>query len=66
MTKAALEAINKAVSLIKKGQLKRADLGHGMVAYKVPSNNPDKYIIRVDIKINTKEAKPDADCTGGC
>ena len=61
MQRAALEAISKAVSLIKKGQLKRADLGHGMVAYKVPSNNPDKYIIRIDIKI--KEAKPNADCT---
>lgn len=56
MTRAALEAISKAVSLIKKGELKRADLGHGMVAYRVPSNNPDKYIIRIDIKI--KEAKP--------
>lgn len=63
MTKAALEAINKAVSLIKKGQLKRADLGHGMVAYKVPSSNPNKYIIRVDIKINVEEEKPNADCT---
>lgn len=51
MNRAALEAISKAVSLIKAGELKRADLGHGMVAYKVPSNNPDKYIIRVDIKI---------------
>lgn len=51
MNRAALEAISKAVSLIKTGKLKRADLGHGMVAYKVPSNNPDKYIIRVDIKI---------------
>lgn len=59
MQRASLEAISKAVSLIKKGQLKRADLGHGMVAYKVPSSNPDKYIIRIDIKI--KEEKPNAD-----
>ena len=51
MNRAALEAISKAVSLIKAGELKRADLGLGLVAYKVPSNNPDKYIIRVDIKI---------------
>jgi hypothetical protein len=56
MTRAALEAISKAVSLIKKGELKRADLGHGMVAYRVPSNNPGKYIIRVDIKV--REGKP--------
>ena len=61
MQRADLEAISKAVSLIKKGQLKRADLGHGMVAYKVPSNSPDKYIIRIDIKI--KEAKPNDDRT---
>jgi hypothetical protein len=51
MQRTTLEAISKAVSLIKKGQLKRADLGHGMVAYKVPSSNPDKYIIRIDIKM---------------
>ena len=57
MTKAALDAINKAVSLIKKGELKRADLGHGMLAYKVPSSNPDKYIIRVDIKVREGEPK---------
>ena len=56
MTRAALEAISKAVSLIKKGSLKRADLGHGMVAYKVPSSSPDKYIIRIDIKM---EVHPD-------
>lgn len=60
MNRALLESMNKAVSLIKRGKLKRADLGHGAVAYKVPSNNPDKYIIRIDIKIN-KEEKPDAD-----
>ena len=60
MTRADIEAISKAVSLIQKGELKRADLGHGMVAYRVPSNNPDKYIIRVDIKmeVHTDDARP--------
>lgn len=57
MTRAALEAISKAVSLIKKGELKRADLGHGMVAYRVPSNNPDDVLVRVDIKV--REVHPD-------
>ncbi len=61
MTRAELEAINKAVSLIKKGTIKRADIGHGMVAYKVPSNNPNKYIVRVDIKVKEEEAN--VDCT---
>ena len=62
MNRAATDAISKAVGLIKRGKLKRADLGHGMVAYKVSSNNSDKYIIRIDIKVN-KEVEPNADRT---
>lgn len=46
-----LEEIKKAYTLIRKGNCTRIDLGRGMVVYKVPSNNPNKYTIHVDIKI---------------
>lgn len=58
MTKGLLVAIDKAVSAIKRGELKRADLGRGAVAYKVPSSDPNKYIIRIDLKMG---GKPNAD-----
>lgn len=50
-----LEAISKAYHLIKDGVCKRVDLGAGMAIYKVPSNNPDKYTIRLDIKVHEGE-----------
>ena len=50
-----LEVINKAYHLIKQGGCSRVDLGCGMVMYKVPSNNPNKYTIRLDIKVKEEE-----------
>lgn len=47
-----LEAVKKAYALIKEGHCTRVDLGLGSSVYKAPSNNPQKYIIRVDFKIN--------------
>lgn len=46
-----LEAIKRAYALIKEGRFNRIDLGCGMVMYKVPSNNPRKYTVRLDIKV---------------
>ena len=60
LSKTDLKCIGKAFSLIEEGTSVRVDLGHGMVMYKVPSNNPKKYTIRLDIKM---EAHPDDDCT---
>lgn len=51
MTQRDLEAIKRAYELIRAGNCTRIDLGCGMVVYKVPSNNPSKYIIRLDIKV---------------
>lgn len=45
------EAIKRAYALIKEGCFNRIDLGCGMVMYKVPSNNPRKYTVRLDIKV---------------
>lgn len=55
MLQSDLEAIKRAHTLIKRGQCTRIDLGCGMVMYKVPSNNPNKYTIRLNIKVNEEE-----------
>lgn len=51
LDKTDFSVLNQAIQLIKAGRMKRADIGHGMVVYKVPSNNPYKYTIRMDIKV---------------
>lgn len=47
LDKSDLKAVSKAISLIQEGTCNRVDLGHGMIVYKVPSNNPNKYTIPV-------------------
>lgn len=56
LDKSDLKAASRAISLIQEGTCNRVDLGHGMIIYKVPSNNPNKYTIRLDIKM---EVHPD-------
>lgn len=56
LSKADLKCIGKAFDLIEEGTSIRVDLGYGMIMYKVPSNNPNKYTIRLDIKM---EVHPD-------
>ena len=51
LTEAGLKSIRSAVRLITKGKSKRVDLGNGVIVYKVPSNNPSKYVVRVDMKV---------------
>ena len=46
-----LKAIQTAVNMINQGLFNRADIGDGIIAYKVPSSNPNKYVIRIDIQI---------------
>lgn len=60
LSKSDHRAISNAISLIQEGICTRVDLGHSMIIYKVPSNNPDKYTIRLDIKM---EVHPDDVCT---
>lgn len=55
MLQSDLEAIKRAYHLIRKGGCSRIDLGCGMIMYKVPSNNPSKYTIRLDIKIKEED-----------
>lgn len=49
------KVLNKAITAIKRGQFARVDLGDGKTIYKVPSANPKKYTIRLDIKVNEGE-----------
>lgn len=46
-----IQVLKKAIDMIKDGSCNQVDLGHSMLIYKVPSNNPKKYTIRLDIKI---------------
>lgn len=49
------KVLKRAEKLIRTGEAKCVDMGHGTKIYKVPSNNPKKYIIRVDIKVNEED-----------
>lgn len=51
LTDAGLNSLALAVNNIQKGLYKRVDLGHGTIAYKIPSNNPKKFTIRIDMKV---------------
>lgn len=50
-----IQVLDRAIAMIKDGSCNRIDLGHGMLIYKVPSNNPKKYTIRLDIKVYEDE-----------
>lgn len=55
LTKHGLASLRKAVMMIQAGESKRVDLGHGTIVYKVPSANPKKYTIRIDMKVEEEE-----------
>ena len=44
------QAIDEAINLIIDGKAVRISVQPDIIVYKVPSNNPDKYVIRIDIK----------------
>lgn len=47
--------IDQAIKAVRKGWAKKILLEDGTIVYKVPSNNPAKYTIRVDVKVVEKE-----------
>jgi hypothetical protein len=55
LTNHGLVGIRNAVSQIREHDVKRVDLGHDTTVYKVPSNNPNKYTIRIDMKFDESE-----------
>lgn len=46
-----MKVLNTAIEGIREGKFNKVDLGQGVKVYKIPSNNPHKYLIRVDIKV---------------
>ena len=55
LTNHGLGVIRNAISQIRKFGIKRVDVGHDTIVYKVPSNNPQKYTIRIDMKFDESE-----------
>lgn len=55
LTQHGLTTIKTAVNLIRTTDVNRVDVGQGTIVYRVPSNNPRKYTIRVDMKIEEEE-----------
>lgn len=50
-TKEGINTLMRAIGMISDGKVDRVDLGHGTKAYKVPSHNPNKFLVRVDIDV---------------
>lgn len=46
-----LSATLEAIKLITRGNSTKCEVNNRVKVYKVPSNNPNKYTIRVDIKV---------------
>lgn len=55
LTPNGMNSLRAAVRMILNGKSKRVDLGNGTSVYKVPSKNPNKYTIRIDLKIEEEE-----------
>lgn len=51
LTVSGLKTLSLAVQSIMTDKCKRVDLGCGTVVYRVPSNNPKKFTVRIDMKI---------------
>ena len=45
--------VYNAIDAIYKGIATKLEVNENVKAYKVPSNNPNKYTIRIDITVNT-------------
>ena len=45
------QSLIRAVRTIVSGDAARIEINKEIKAYKVPSNNPNKYTIRIDIKV---------------
>ena len=57
LTKRGLDSLANAVNMLRTSDVKRVDLGHDTIVYKVPTGNPKKYTIRIDMKFDESEGK---------
>lgn len=55
LTNHGLVVIRNAIAQIREFGVKWVDVGNDTIVYKVPSNNPQKYTIRIDMKFNESE-----------
>ena len=55
LTSSGLRSLAKAIRNIRDGKAKRVDLGHGTIVYAIPSQNPKKFTLRVDMEIEEEE-----------
>jgi hypothetical protein len=44
-------AISNAIKLIKEGTVTRVEIDRNTKVYKIPSKNPKKYTIRMDVQV---------------
>lgn len=51
LTPNGINSLRAAIRMILSGKRRRVDLSHGTIVYKVPSNNPNKYTIRIDMEV---------------
>lgn len=57
LTQHGLEILKRAVKQIRENRAESIDLGHDTLIYKVPTDNPKKYTVRVDMEFDeTKKA----------
>lgn len=57
MTLKEMESVSTAVNLVMSGAVSKCAVNNRINVYKIPSANPEKYIIRIDIKVNQEERK---------
>lgn len=57
LTEHGMKSLGIAINLLLDSGVKKVDLGHDTIVYKVPSNKPGKYTIRIDMSIDESEEK---------
>lgn len=57
MTQKEMESIFTSINLIMTGAVGKCAVNNRINVYKIPSPNPKKYVIRVDIKVSQEESK---------
>lgn len=55
LTEHGLASLANAVNMLRTSDVKRVDLGHDTTVYKVPTGNPKKYTVRIDLKFDESE-----------
>ena len=57
LTEHGMKSLGIAINLLLDSGIKKVDLGHDTIVYKVPSNMPGKYTIHIEMSIDESEEK---------